>query len=256
MIPKIIHFCWLSDDPVPADLQKNMDSWKEKLPGYEFRKWDFSVFDKNSSIWVKEAFENKKYAFACDFIRIFAVYHYGGIYLDMDVEVVRSFDPLITQSRMFGSESQNDKMDIEAGCFGAEKGDVFLGKCLEYYKNRHFIKEDGSFDMITLPNIMRKVIIENNFKIDTYGCDHFTCKSFQTGKISMTENTYAIHHFAGSWLSEEQRKINEDTRKMSRYVGPLIARNIAEYGSAIRSGNVFELTRVKIARKMNRFQKR
>ena len=75
MIPKIIHYCWLSNDPIPKDLQKYMKTWKEKLPDYEFMLWDFNRFNINSSIWVKQAFEAKKYAFACDYIRLYAVYH-------------------------------------------------------------------------------------------------------------------------------------------------------------------------------------
>ena len=85
MIPKIIHYCWLSNDKIPQNLQQCMVSWKEKLPDYKFIKWDFSRFDKECSPWVKEAFEHKKYAFACDFIRLYAVYNYGGIYMDMDI---------------------------------------------------------------------------------------------------------------------------------------------------------------------------
>ena len=87
MIPKIIHYCWLSNDPIPSNIQHYMDSWKKYLPDYEFIHWNFDKFDKSSSRWVSEAFDNKKYAFAADYIRLYALYHYGGIYLDMDVDV-------------------------------------------------------------------------------------------------------------------------------------------------------------------------
>lgn len=90
MIPKIIHYCWLSNDPIPADMQRYIESWKKFLPDYEFMLWNFSRFDINSSDWVKEAFKNKKYAFAADYIRLYALYNYGGIYMDMDVEVLET----------------------------------------------------------------------------------------------------------------------------------------------------------------------
>ena len=83
MIPKIIHYCWLSNNPIPSKLQEYMESWKKQLPDYEFILWNFERFDINSSIWVKQAFEAKKYAFAADYIRLFAVYHYGGIWIWM-----------------------------------------------------------------------------------------------------------------------------------------------------------------------------
>ena len=91
MIPKIIHYCWLSKDPIPKDMQMFIDGWYEKLPDYEFMLWDFNRFDIHSSQWVKEAFSKKKYAFAADYIRLYALYNYGGIYMDMDVEVLKSF---------------------------------------------------------------------------------------------------------------------------------------------------------------------
>ena len=252
MIPKIIHYCWLSNDPIPDNLKEYMSSWKKVLSDYQFRKWDFTVFDKTSSAWVSDAFDNKKYAFAADYIRLYAVYNYGGIYLDMDIEVIHRFDSLLSQSRMFATESPNDSLMIEAGCFGAEKGDEFIGKCLEYYHNRPFIKQDGSFDTIPLPQIMKKIILDNNFSISTYSSDYFTCKSYQTGKITTTKNTYAIHHFAGSWLSEEQQRMNEQIQKLSRWVGYFIARNIVELKFAFKNGNVFDLVQKKIKGKVRK----
>ena len=252
MIPKIIHYCWLSNDPVPEDLQGYMKSWKKYLPDYEFKKWDFSAFDKASSEWVSEAFDNKKYAFAADYIRLFAVYNYGGIYLDMDVEVVRRFDSLLSQPRMFAAESPNDPLMIEAGCFGAEKGDEFIGKCLDYYHNRTFVKKDGSFDTIPLPQIMKKIIVDNGLTVSTYPCDFFTCKSYQTGKITTTNNTYAIHHFAGSWFTEEEQKMKVQTQKLSKYFGYFIARNIAEFAFAFKNGKVLNLVRKKLKGKVKK----
>lgn len=250
MIPKIIHYCWLSNDPIPEESEHCLNSWKEKLPNYEFKKWDFTVFDKNSSRWVKEAFEEKKYATACDYIRLYAVYHEGGIYMDMDVEVVRSFDPLLSEPRMFATESPKDSLVIEAGCFGAEAGDIFIGKCLEYYENRSYITSKENFDILTLPQVMKKVIIDNHLSVSTYTWDYFTCKSYQTGKITITSNTYAIHHFAGSWLSEEQRSINEMTQRLSKYCGHFLAHNIAEYRYAFCHGSVLKLTWEKMKRKI------
>lgn len=106
MIPKIIHYCWLSNDPIPSNIQHYMDSWKKYLPDYEFIHWNFDKFDKSSSRWVSEAFDNKKYAFAADYIRLYALYHYGGIYLDMDVEVLKSFNPFLSLQTMYNPQIQ------------------------------------------------------------------------------------------------------------------------------------------------------
>lgn len=213
MIPKIIHYCWLSDDPIPDKLKSCMDSWHKILPDYKFVLWDRNRFDINLIPWTKEAFENKKYAFAADYIRLFAVYHYGGIYMDMDVEVVRNLDGLLDKPYFFGLESSGG---VEAGIFGAEKHNCYVKKCLDYYIDRSFILSNGKYDIRPLPSIMYELFSvnwlikkrnDNNF-IDSsqliylFPPDYLTAKSYQTGKICVTDNTYTIHHFAGSWVSK------------------------------------------------------
>ena len=207
MIPKIIHYCWLSNDPVPEKLQKCMNSWKEKLQGYEFILWNFERFDINSSLWVKQAFEAKKYASAADFIRLYAVYNYGGIYLDMDIEVIKPFDDLLDSEYMIAYEDNESKY-IEAGCFGAIKGTQYIKSCLEYFKDREF-NEETIVNGYTLPKIMKEVYSKDSIDISFYSQDYFTAKSFITGKIIITENTHSIHHFDGSWLSEKDRFYNK-----------------------------------------------
>ena len=204
MIPKVIHYCWLSNDPIPQDLQTYMQTWKEKLSDYEFVLWNFDRFDINSSLWVKQAFENKKYAFAADYIRLYAVYNYGGIYMDMDIEVLKSFDDLLDAPLMLAYENE-ERSGIEAGCFGAEKGNPLIGECLSYYVNRPFIKADGSFDTLPLPQIMIKYV-QRYPEIKPFSKDYFTCKSTSDGKITVTENSYSIHNFAGSWLTDDSRE--------------------------------------------------
>lgn len=202
MIPKIIHYCWLSNDPYPEDLKRCMDTWRAKLPDYEFILWNFDRFDKSSSKWVEQAFDNKKYAFAADYIRLYAVYNYGGIYMDMDIKVLKSFDDLLDSDLMMAYED-DEQNGIEAGCFGASKNNPIIKECLDYYTGRSFIKDDGSFDTLTLPKIMIKTTakhLELNIR-DRYA---FTCKSYHTGEITTNENSYAIHNFAGSWLSQRE----------------------------------------------------
>jgi mannosyltransferase OCH1-like enzyme len=92
MTPKILHLCWLSGDEYPPLIKKCVDSWKEKCPCYEIKIWSTTTFDMGSSLWVQQAFEKKKYAFAAGYIHFWAVYSYGGIYLDSDVEVIKNFD--------------------------------------------------------------------------------------------------------------------------------------------------------------------
>lgn len=202
MIPKIIHYCWLSGDPVPQKLQIYMDTWKKYLPEYEFILWDTQRFNINSLLWTKQAFEAKKYAFAADYIRLYAVYTYGGIYMDMDVEVRRSFDPLLIDDYMLGYEKE---CGIEAGVFGGTKNAPWLKKCLDYYEKRAFLRTDGTFDMRPLPQIMFECLAEERKIFRIYSNEYLTAKSYETGIITTTENTYSIHHFAASWHGRWQK---------------------------------------------------
>lgn len=220
MIPKVIHYCWLSKDPIPQNLQDCMASWKRYLPDYEFILWNFDRFDKKSSIWVKEAFKKKKYAFAADYIRLYAIFNYGGFYLDMDVEVLKSFNDLLNLKTAISWQKECDGFEVAA--FGAEKGCQWIKHCLDYYENRHFKLPKGQIDNKPLPNIVEDIIKEKNYNIKTYSNistlqemdntfpvlsdDFFSPKSYITKEIHITPNTYTIHHFAGSWVNEDDNK--------------------------------------------------
>lgn len=213
MIPKIIHYCWLSDDPYPEKINKCIASWKKYLPDYEVVKWDFNRIDKSKFKWISDAFDNKRYAFAADYVRVYALYHYGGIYLDSDVEVLRSFDELLNMPYLFCNEFKSDR--IEAACMGAEPFLPVFKKMIDYYNSRNFVKEDGTFDEITIPTLLREMIkadydivkigspsgiIKNSSLIYVLPFDFFSPKSLINGRIYKTDNTYAIHHFAGNWM--------------------------------------------------------
>lgn len=230
MIPKIIHYCWLSDDPIPNKLQSCIDSWHKFLPDYEFVLWDRNRFDVDKIPWTKQAFESKKYAFAADYIRLYAVYTYGGIYMDMDVEVVRPFDPFLSNSYILGYER---KESIEAGVFGGEKGAMWIKKCLDYYNDRNFINPDGSFNIRPLPRIMFDCLEEERKIFDIYPNDYLTAKSYETGIVTVTENTFAIHHFAGSWVSDVDRYAHELKKKLT-FLPKSIRIVVARFCSRVR----------------------
>ena len=210
-IPRIIHYCWLSNEPFPELVLQCVNSWKKNLPNYQFILWDTNRFDINNNLWVKQAFESKKYAFAADYIRIYSLYHYGGIYLDTDVEVLKNFEPFHQHAAFTGFES---KTDIEAAVMGAEKGNPWLKDILNYYNDKAFIKEDGSYDTKILPVIISIISQEKygfvpNGKyqelksdIHIYPEDFFSPKNIRTHQINITKNSVTIHHFNAGWVKK------------------------------------------------------
>lgn len=160
MIPKIIHYCWLGEDPYPEKIQRCIDSWSKHLPDYEFVLWNKQRFDIHSVKWVEQAYNAKKYAFAADYIRAYALANYGGIYLDSDVEVLKSFDNLLELPYFMGTERYALSGTIEAAVVGAEPHHPFYEKLLAHYDGREFIKADGSYDMLPLPGVFKGVIAD------------------------------------------------------------------------------------------------
>lgn len=225
-IPKIIHYCWLSGDSYPELVQRCMQSWKEKLTDYEFMLWDMSRFDVQSVPWVEQACAAKKWAFAADYIRLYALYNYGGIYLDSDVEVIKPFDDLLERPYFFGREHTPDRIDashiIEAATFGAERRHPLIKRCLDYYLNRNFMAEDGTIDTTVLPHIMSEVLNEAGVLQELLPMECFSPKNTRTLAVEATDETYSIHHFNGSWYSKAQRKHVDARIKLCRLFGERI----------------------------------
>ena len=214
MIPKIIHYCWLSGDPFPESVQKCIDSWKKHLPNYKLVLWNYSRFPRGQSKWVDQAFDNHKYAFAADYIRLYAIYNYGGIYLDSDVEVIKPYDELLDLPYFIGAEQT--PFGIEAATMAFPKGDAFIKGILDSYIDKSFVNEDNSLNTEPLPRIFRRYIAANydyhkiHSKeefiyrpnvINVFSEDFFSPKHYKTREIRTTYNTYSIHHFDGSWVS-------------------------------------------------------
>lgn len=223
MIPKIIHYCWLSGDPFPEKIQVCIDSWKKILPDYEFILWDKSRFDINSVPWVKEAYEAKKYAFAADYIRSYALYNCGGIYLDSDVEVIKSYNDLLHLPYFCGLELY--ERAIEMATFGAEKGYEPFHMIMEYYENLHFIREDGSFHTDPMPEVVKKALKEKYKYLEINDASEFVYDQdticifpkvfFSPGECSIVdERTYSIHHFAASWFSPRYRRVRKIVERL------------------------------------------
>ena len=217
----------MSGEELPQDRKNNIASWKAMLPDYEFMLWDTKRFDMSKSVWAQQAFETKKYAFASDLIRLHAVYTYGGIYLDTDVEVLKSFDDLLDLPYFIGVEQNTI---IEAAVFGSVKKSQWLLICMQHYNNRSFVKEDGTYDMLVLPHVMElrlkgmkniirmeesqaqkvKYLLKKEDSLFLFPSEYFSAKNNESGEFSITKNTYTIHHFNSSWMpffSKFRRKL-------------------------------------------------
>lgn len=224
MIPKKIHYCWFGGNPKPKLAKKCFRSWKKYCPGYEIIEWNEDNYDLSAApLYVRQAYEAKKWAFVTDYVRLQVVYDQGGIYLDTDVELRKPLDHLMENRAWFGFE---DGIRVNTGCgFGAEAGHPILKEIMEDYWDIPFILEDGSYDILSCPirNIgafLRRGLMQDNSQqvlegdIRILPSDYLNPKDWKTGEIHITENTLSIHHFGASWYTPEMmRKLRKKHRK-------------------------------------------
>lgn len=221
-IPKVIHYCWFGGTEIPQHLQNYMRTWKEKCPDYEIRRWDESNYDIEKNTYMKEAYQCKKWGFVSDYARLDLIYRYGGIYLDTDVEVLRSFDDLLND-RSFFAISYEGSIGTGAG-FGAEKGNELIKKLRDEYDGRHFIDKNGNMDLKPCQHYQNPVLREYGFttrnvyqNIDgnvLYPSEVFAPDSTHNGFTNYTEKTHARHWGNLSWRSEEEREGRKKFKKM------------------------------------------
>jgi hypothetical protein len=225
MIPKKIHYCWFGRGQMPELALKCIESWKKYLPEYEIKEWNEDNFDLDLYPYVREAYDNRKFAFVTDVVRLYALYHEGGVYMDTDVEVLKPLDPFLNHTAFSGFENATQ---VPTGIMASEKGGVWAKENLDYYNGRHFLKEDGSIDIETNVIIITDYMLKCGLKqnntyqdfpglITFYPNDYFCPKSYVDGKIYKTDNTVTIHHFAGSWLPWEDQFMNRHRWMMTHF---------------------------------------
>ena len=209
MIPKIIHCCWFGRNPLTPQVNYLISTWRKFCPDYEIRLWNEDNFNVNENAYCREAYAAKKWAFVSDYFRLKVLYEYGGIYMDTDVEVVKSLDELLKYNAFSGYESPNS---IPTGTMGAVAKNEWIAYLLEDYNNRHFILPDG-LDMTTNVQTITRLTVQK-YELDLDGTkkifgnnmailpfEYLCAKEFASKKVFRTENTFTIHHFAGSWVS-------------------------------------------------------
>lgn len=225
MIPKKIHFTWFSNEPYPETIKRCISSWHDVMPEYEFIHWDMDKISTIDSVFLIEAIAAKKWAFAADFVRLWALFNEGGIYLDTDVVCFKPFDDLLSNRCFIGKETSvhiNGRMTeqyLTSHCMGAEAGHPFIKKCLDYYTDRKFITSENQslpatlrMSMTLLPYIQSEIAklwkycpypSVNNIQqlsddIVVYPSDYFDC-------LHQTSSSYCQHLALGGWRESRSK---------------------------------------------------
>lgn len=205
MIPKVIHYCWFGGNPLPDNLKKYIKTWREQCPDYEIIEWNEHNYDVSKNVFMREAYTKKNFAYVSDYARLDIIYTYGGFYLDTDVELLKSLDPLRIHDCFLAREIS---CDVNTGLIiGAVKGHHFLKSNMSIYDKSDLTSLNKTCVEVTTNllinrGLKNKNIIQKIDDITIYPRNYFNPKNLLTGKVDcLTSVTYSIHHYEGSWKS-------------------------------------------------------
>lgn len=217
MIPKIIHYVWIGCNPLPKLAEECIASWHKHMADWEYRRWDETSFDVASApLYVRQAYEAKKYAFVSDYVRLWALEQYGGLYMDVDFWVYRSFDDLTDKYAAFAGYEGSKRQPVMMGVIASEPHGAWVRDMLSTYENRTFIKEDGSLDLTPNTSYFTDRLIAQGFVADGQEKDVFVngefylhvlpvwafCPVLTTGEDVRTEMTYCEQLGESSWAEQ------------------------------------------------------
>lgn len=223
LIPKKIHYCWFSGNPIPQELQKCIDSWKRFCPDYELVRWDESNYDIHKSPYMEQAYAYKKWGFIPDYARLDILYQHGGIYLDTDVELIRNLDELLYQPAFCGVEKWGTVNF--GGCSGAQPKNPVVKSVLDARETVPFINADKQLNLATCGYYETSPLVQHGLKVNgetqvigngrmtVYAAEFFHPFDYMSGETRVTKNTHSVHHFSGSWLGENAAAERQKTKK-------------------------------------------
>ena len=229
MIPKIIHYCWFGGNPLPELAQRCIASWREFLPDYEIREWNETNYDVRKIPYTAQAYDAKKYAFVSDYARFDILYQHGGIYFDTDVEMIRPLDDILERGAFIGVEQGRTPL-LNAGLgIASPAASQIYSEILDSYQDEQFVRADGSLNLKTVVLRVSEIFKRHGFVEEdriqfvagttVYPSEYFCPKNPDTGEIAITEHTYAIHHYDGSWVSPYYKELNPHLTPIYRRFG-------------------------------------
>lgn len=236
MIPKKIHYCWFGGNPLPELAKKCIASWKKYCPDYEIIEWNETNY-KTDNVYFNQALDAKKWAFASDYARLDIIYNHGGVYLDTDVELLKSLDDLIGGGSYVGTEI-NGTVATGLG-FAAEARNHMVEEMLAEYDGIKFIKDNGEYDTTPCPVRNMRPFERRGYKpserimevgsVRVLTSDFFAPKNYLTRELRITNNSVSIHHYDGSWLSDEDKYAAELREKYKKIMPNGMARCLAKF---------------------------
>lgn len=233
MIPKTIHYCWFGGGQKSELIEGCIASWRKYCPDCEIIEWNESNYDVTKNLYMYQAYQAKRWGFVADYARLDIIYEYGGVYLDTDVELIKPIDDLFCGDGFVGLElapkTDKDCILVNTGeGFGAKPKDTIVEAMRDAYESERFLLPDGSLNLTTCTYYNTQVFKQYGLKqenrlqqlegITIYPVEFFSPMDWQSRKCTITNNTYSIHHYNLSWLSDEEKRNRRIKRRLDYVV--------------------------------------
>ncbi len=239
----MIHYCWFGKENYNQLINNCINSWRRFFKGYKLCLWNEENFNVDKCKFTIVAYKTKKYAFVSDYVRLYALYNYGGLYFDTDFEVLKPFDEILSKKMVIGFESENNPST--AMIYSPPKNKI-IGELLDFYDNYLCMSDENNYCLQTNVEIVKKHLLSHNIKMNNslqetndliiFPRDWFSPLDFETGKLNLSDNTRGIHNYCGSWLSEDQK----DYFNLKREFGKIQAKKIVAQKSSFQSNHIIK----------------
>lgn len=272
-IPKVIHFCWFGHNPLPSSVKACIQSWKKRCPDYRIVGWNENNFDISRCAYMQEAYEAGRWAFVSDVARLFIIYEHGGIYLDTDVELLRSLDSVIqTNQFFFGIETHTSKREhtvssaVNTGLgFGAVKKHPTVKAMLDMYTEIHF-SQNGVLDMTCCPQRNSAALRAYGFTGEDrlyqflggsiYPSEYFCPREFETDATHFSRKTVSIHHFHDSWQTPEEKYYDRKLAAFRNHLPGFLSYQLASFLTAVKYHGFIQGTLSRLSALKNRLKQK
>lgn len=228
-IPKILHWCWFGDKPMPQTNKDCVKSWAKVLPpDFKIQLWNERNFNVRLCKFTADAYRTKNYAFVSDYVRWYVLHTFGGVYVDSDVSLLKDITPLLEHTA-FGGVS-NGGMFASGLILGSVPDFEICARMLQMYDNERFLTDRG--EPIYVNCVLRETQLMEEFGFDMdkahtiqdcggmqiYPREYFCGYNPETGEVYATEKTYAMHQFSGTWMPEWMRlKVMQTNKGYKRH---------------------------------------
>lgn len=251
-MPMTIYYCWFGGGELSPIAKKCLSSWEKYAPGFDVVRCDEKMFDVESHPWTKAAYSAGKYAYVADYVRFWAIYNFGGAYMDLGSELIRDITPLFGTSVPFSAIEEQSKTATPGLVMAAKRHNPLIGEVLSEYDSMGFSDNPDFLRKHTVNEVFTKLLEKHGFeredilqKID--GWTLLPSSTFNPvygfGGYHVKKDTYSIHHYSGSWIEPKRRIKRDVVRKCSPFLGRRLSQILGRILMELSDGGPVEGTK-------------